>query len=104
MPAPHVTAADLDRLERALLGDALSGRWHHPSEPWLPLREPFGAWLAAQRDRGDGVDELARIARSDGGWPTRGGPQEVGARLARLAVGGDCFRALGEAERCWSSL
>jgi len=74
------------------------------ASPSLALAEPFGAWLLAQRDRGDWIDSLAKAARADRGFPKRGGPDEVRARLQLHGADGDTFEQLDDAERCWRGL
>ena len=67
-------------------------------------REPFGRWLLVQKDRGDWIDDLAKAAREDRGFPKFGDPEEVRKRLASFGAPGDMFEALDDAERVWSSL
>ncbi|MGO1303316.1 MAG: hypothetical protein ACTMKV_00870 [Sphingomonas parapaucimobilis] len=64
-------------------------------------REPFGAWLLAQRDRGDWIDPVATAARADRGFPRHGTPDQVRERLRAMGADGDTFAALDDAEIDW---
>jgi hypothetical protein len=97
----QVSAAPLSRWEAAIRDDALSERWN-PAP--LPLCEPFGAWLLAQHDRGDWIDQLAAAARADRGFPKRGSPDDIRKRLQSMGADGDTFEQLDDAERCWAGL
>lgn len=66
--------------------------------------EPFGAWLRAQRDRGDWIDELATAARADRGFPKQGDPAAVREWLSAQRASGDDWEALEDAQNAWSSL
>ena len=74
------------------------------ANPTLALSEPFGAWLLAQHDRGDWIDQLAKAARGDRGFPKRGSPDDVRKRLQATGADGDTFEQVDDAERCWGSL
>jgi hypothetical protein len=58
----------------------------------------------AQHDRGDWIDQLATAARADRGFPKRGSPEQVRARLQLHGADGDTFEQLEDAERCWAGL
>ena len=66
-------------------------------------REPFGAWLTAQKDRGDWIDPIAAAARADRGFPRNGTPDQVRERLRQMGADGDAFAALDDAEIDWMS-
>lgn len=63
-----------------------------------PPREPFGAWLLKQRNRGDWIDDLANAARKDPAFPKRGDVEQVRDRLKVLGADGDTYEALDDAE------
>lgn len=63
-----------------------------------PAREPFGAWLLKQRNRGDWIDDLANAARKDPAFPKRGDVEQVRDRLKVLGADGDTYEALDDAE------
>ncbi|WP_223799140.1 hypothetical protein [Sphingomonas nostoxanthinifaciens] len=67
-------------------------------------REPFGRWLLAQQDRGDWIDELARAARGDRGFPRNATVADAHARLVLLGADPDMFEQLEDAERAWLAL
>jgi hypothetical protein len=64
-------------------------------------RETFGHWLLGQKNRGDGIDELATAARTDPGFPRNGTPADVRARLRRVGAPDDAFEQVDDAELCW---
>lgn len=64
-------------------------------------RLPFGAWLLAQRDRGDWIDGIASVARMDPLFPKNGDVDAVRARLEAKGADGDAFAALEHAELDW---
>ncbi|QXT37705.1 hypothetical protein KV697_05875 [Sphingomonas sanguinis] len=66
-------------------------------------QEPFGAWLMAQKDRGDWIDPIAAAARADRGFPRTGTPDQVRQRLRDMGADGDAFAALDDAELDWMS-
>jgi alkanesulfonate monooxygenase SsuD/methylene tetrahydromethanopterin reductase-like flavin-dependent oxidoreductase (luciferase family) len=66
-------------------------------------KEPFGAWLMAQKDRGDWIDPIAAAARADRGFPRNGTPDQVRDRLRDMGADGDAFAALDDAELDWMS-
>lgn len=74
-----------------------------PTRDVLPMemREPFGSWLLAQRDRGDWIDDLATAARTDRGFPRNGSPEDVRKRLQSFGADGDAFEQVDDAERDW---
>jgi hypothetical protein len=72
--------------------------------PRLDVREPFGCWLIAQRDRGDWVDALADAARKDSRFPRNGSPDDVRKHLNAMQAEGDMFEAIDDAELGWLSL
>lgn len=66
-----------------------------------PAREPFGAWLIKQKNRGDWIDDLASAARKDPAFPKRGDVDQVRDRLKTLGADGDTYEALDDAELDW---
>ena len=66
-------------------------------------KEPFGAWLMAQKDRGDWIDPIAAAARADRGFPRNDTPDQVRDRLRDMGVDGDASAALDDAELDWMS-
>lgn len=80
----------------------LMGRVEHEQE--LELREPFGAWLLTQVDRGDSIDGLASAARMDPAFPKRGDVEQVRKRMQERGADPDAFEALDDAELDWLSL
>lgn len=66
-------------------------------------REPFGRWLLAQVDREDAIDELAKAARQDPGFPKDGDPDAVRKRLSTLGADPEMHEALDDAELDWAS-
>lgn len=80
--------------EYTVAGDAAEG----------PAREPFGAWLLAQKDRKGWIGDLAKAAKNDPRFPKRGDPDEVRKRLKELGADGDSFEAVDDAEMDWLAL
>lgn len=76
-----------------------------PAAPARPPaeREAFGRWLLAQVDRGDAVDELAKAARRDAGFPKEGDPDAVRKRISALGADPEMHDALDDAELDWAS-
>jgi hypothetical protein len=72
-------------------------------ESYVTMREPFGRWLIAQKDRGDWVDDLANAARADRTFPKDGDPEAVRAHLRAQQADGDTFQAVDDAEGHWQS-
>jgi hypothetical protein len=70
------------------------------NEPETPMIS-FGAWLLAQRDRGDWVDGIAAAARGDRTFPKNGDPEAVRAHLRKQQADGDAFVAVDDAESDW---
>lgn len=66
-------------------------------------RQPFGAWLVMQRDRGDWIDGIAAVARADPAFPKSGDVEAVRRRMAERGADGDAFEALDDAELDWLS-
>lgn len=58
----------------------------------------FAAWLLAQRDRGDWVDQIADQARRDRTFPRCGTADDVRAHFEKLQADGDAYAALDHAE------
>lgn len=101
-----LSSDQLQRLRKALDGDALAPMWLS-EPPALPVEiraESFGQWLLSQHDRGGWVDELASAARADRGFPRRATPDQVRDRLRVLGADGDAFEQLDDAERSWRNL
>ena len=73
------------------------------SDPTDEQAQPFGAWLLAQKDRGDWVDGLAAAARADRSFPRTGDPEKVRAYLRAQQADGDTFQAIEDAESDWQS-
>ncbi|WP_294390500.1 hypothetical protein [uncultured Sphingomonas sp.] len=103
-PAPHMEVP---------CGQLMDKMSNNPAEPEpvvlveqgseMVMREPFGRWLLAQKDRGDWIDNLATAARADRGFPRDATPDQVRGRLQLLGADGDAFEQVDDAERCWLS-
>jgi hypothetical protein len=70
-------------------------------EPDASGRSPFGLWLLQQVGRKGWIGELAKGVRSDPGFPKRGSPDAVRARMREIGADGDAFEALDDAELGW---
>lgn len=66
--------------------------------------EPFGAWLLRQKERPGLIGQLAAGAIADRGFPKRGDPEAVRARLRGMQAEGDMFEAVDDAESAWLSI
>ena len=83
-----------------------------PTPPVQPLsepedeKEPFGRWLIGQvaMRRTDAIGELAKMAKSDPGFPKQGDAEEVRRRIGLAGADGDAFEALDDAEREYERL
>lgn len=61
----------------------------------------FGAWLAAQTERGGFVGQLAAAAVGDRRFPKGGDPESVRTYLRGVMADGDMFDAVEDAEADW---
>jgi len=94
-PAPVRAAA-------AASPPAPAGRDPAPSA--APPPQCFAGWLLDQSARSGVVGALARAARLDRQFPSRGTIEDVRARFSAAAADGDAFAALDDAERAYDRL
>lgn len=59
---------------------------------------PFGTWLLEQAERSDWIGGLAKVARTDRGFPRGGDIEAVRKRFQETGADGDAFEALDDAE------
>ena len=64
-------------------------------------RQPFGAWLLTQKDRGGLIGQLSAGAAADRRFPRHGAPNDVRAHLTAMQADGDMFAAVDDAETDW---
>jgi hypothetical protein len=64
-------------------------------------RQPFGAWLVTQKDRGGFVGQIASVAAADRRFPKSGDPTAVRKWLQEQRPSGDDWEALEDAENAW---
>lgn len=69
-----------------------------------PERQPFGAWLVAQKKRSGWIADLAKWAASDFRAQAAVTPDDVRKRLTEVYAEGDAFEALDDAELEWLTL
>ena len=64
-------------------------------------RQPFGAWLIGQKNKGGLIGQLAAGAAADRRFPKHGGPDDVRGHLSAMQADGDMFAAVDDAETDW---
>lgn len=76
----------------------------HADPAQFGRKQPFGAWLVEQQDRGGAIGELAGYVKADPHFPRTGDLKAAWRRIIDVQPEAHLYLAMEEAELDWLAL